>query len=33
MEAAIRLARAAAVRAEVPVGAVIVRNDEGDNLA
>ena len=33
MEAAIRLARAAAVREEVPVGAVIVRNDEGDNLA
>ena len=33
MEAAIRLARAAAVRDEVPVGAVIVRNDEGDNLA
>ena len=33
MEAAIRLARAAAVREEVPVGAVIVRNDEGDSLA
>ncbi len=33
MEAAIRLARAAAVREEVPVGAVIVRDDEGDNLA
>lgn len=33
MEAAIRLARAAAVREEVPVGAVIVRNDEGDHLA
>jgi len=33
MEAAIRLARAAAVRDEVPVGAVIARNDEGDYLA
>ena len=33
MEAAIRLARAAAVREEVPVGAVVVRNDEGDNIA
>ena len=33
MEAAVRLARAAAVREEVPVGAVIVRNDEGDVLA
>lgn len=33
MEAAIRLARAAAVREEVPVGAVIMRNDEGDSLA
>jgi tRNA(adenine34) deaminase len=33
MEAAIRLARAGAVRDEVPVGAVVVRNDEGDNLA
>ena len=33
MEAALRLARAAAVREEVPVGAVIVRNDEGDSLA
>jgi len=31
MEAALRLARAAAVREEVPVGAVIVR--EGDHLA
>lgn len=33
MEAAIRLARTAAVRDEVPVGAVIVRNDEGDSIA
>ena len=33
MEAAIRLARAGAVRDEVPVGAVIVRNDGGDTLA
>ncbi len=33
MEAAIRLARAAAVRDEVPVGAVIVRDDEGDHVA
>ncbi len=33
MEAALRRARAAAVRDEVPVGAVIARNDEGDFLA
>ncbi len=33
MEAAIRIARAAAVRDEVPVGAVILRNDEGDTVA
>ena len=33
MEAAIRLARAAAVREEVPVGAVIVRDDGGETLA
>jgi tRNA(adenine34) deaminase len=33
MEAAIRLARAAAVRDEVPVGAVVVRDDEGDHVA
>ena len=33
MEAALRLARTGAVRDEVPVGAVIVRNDEGDTLA
>jgi tRNA(adenine34) deaminase len=33
MEAALRLARAAAVRDEVPVGAVIVRQDEGDTIA
>lgn len=33
MEAAIRLARAAAVREEVPVGAVMVRDDGGETLA
>ncbi len=33
MEAALRLARAAAVREEVPVGAVIVRSDDGAHLA
>jgi tRNA(adenine34) deaminase len=33
MEAAIRLARAAAVRDEVPVGAVIVRDEDGDQVA
>ena len=33
MEAAIRLARTAAVREEVPVGAVVVRDDGGETLA
>ncbi len=33
MESALRLARAAAVREEVPVGAVIVRDDDGKVLA
>lgn len=33
MEAALRLARTAAVRDEVPVGAVVVRDDDGTHLA
>lgn len=33
MEAALRLARAAAVRDEVPVGAVVIRPDDGTTLA